>query len=415
MNKPIAVVLGGTNPHKALIENLQGRGYYTILVDYLDSPPAADVADEHLKESTLDREKVLQIAKENNADLVIATCVDQANVIACYVAEKLNLPHPYSYENASLIADKTSMKQKMIDVGIPTAKYVIAESIDEIDLNTLSFPIVVKPSDSNGSKGVRKVDNTEELTIYLNEALKISRNGKAIVEEFIEGDEVGIDCFITEGKAHVITTHKKRKPQLKDGSVIFSIGSISPVPISKIAQKKIESVAHKIANTFNLRNTPLLMQVMVKNDEIKVIEFAPRIGGGLNFRKILLFAGFDILNASIDSYLNNKIDVKYKFIDHYYSENHIYTKPGRFGRIEGIEKLIKNDTMLEYYPNKIKGQFVSRGNASKDRIGSFIVKGDSIETIQDKLKTIIDSISVLDSNGSCMEYPFNKSMYYNII
>ena len=84
MEKQIALVLGGTVPHMELIRQLKERGYYTILIDYLDNPPAADVADEHIKESTLDEEKVLEIAKQRRASLVISGCVDQANISACY-------------------------------------------------------------------------------------------------------------------------------------------------------------------------------------------------------------------------------------------------------------------------------------------------------------------------------------------
>ena len=233
--KPIAVVLGGTNPHKGLIEKLKARGFFCVLVDYLDNPPAKTAADFHIQESTLDKEKVFEIAKELDAKLVIATCVDQANVTACYVAEKLNLPRPYSYEVASVVADKVTMKIRMKKAGIPTASYVRTNRVTDLNIDSLAFPLVVKPADSNGSKGVRRVDNVDELTSYLKEALLISRNGDAVIEEFIEGDEIGVDCFIVNGKAHVITMHKKRKPSIKDGSVIYSIGSISPPAISSEA------------------------------------------------------------------------------------------------------------------------------------------------------------------------------------
>ena len=91
IHKLIAIVLGGTLPHCELVRNLQGRGYYVILIDYLEAPPASSVADEHVQESTLDKELVLHIARKREASLVISTCIDQANVTACYVMEKLGL------------------------------------------------------------------------------------------------------------------------------------------------------------------------------------------------------------------------------------------------------------------------------------------------------------------------------------
>ena len=111
-NKPVAVVLGGTFPHITLVENLRQRGYYTILVDYYDNPPAKASADEHLQESTLDKKKVLDIARSRNAELVISACIDQANVTACYVADKLGLPAPYSYETALRVTNKILNERK---------------------------------------------------------------------------------------------------------------------------------------------------------------------------------------------------------------------------------------------------------------------------------------------------------------
>jgi len=113
MNKLVAIVLGGTYPHKSLINNLKLRGYYTILIDYYAFPPAKVDADEHIQESTLDKGKVLEIAKKRNASLVISTCIDHANVTACYVAEELNLPAPYSYEIALTVTNKNMTRFMM--------------------------------------------------------------------------------------------------------------------------------------------------------------------------------------------------------------------------------------------------------------------------------------------------------------
>ncbi|MBO4909063.1 MAG: hypothetical protein J5476_07260 [Lachnospiraceae bacterium] len=122
-----ALILGGTAPHKELIEKLKKRGYHTILVDYFENPPAKEVADEHIMISTLDKEAVLETAKKLNADLVISTCVDQANAVCCYVAEKLGLPIPYSYETALDMTDKSRMKKIMKEHDIPTSDYLVLD------------------------------------------------------------------------------------------------------------------------------------------------------------------------------------------------------------------------------------------------------------------------------------------------
>ena len=190
-----AVVLGGTFPHRELLVKLKERGYYTVLVDYYDSPIAKDVADKHIKESTLDRAKVLQITKQEKADLVISSCIDQANVTACYVSERLGLPCPYSYETALNVTDKKRMKEIMLRNGIPTAKYYSINNVDEFIPEALNYPIIIKPADSNSSKGVRRIDAYDQNTLdFISLALSISRNNSAIIEEFKIGKEIGVDC-----------------------------------------------------------------------------------------------------------------------------------------------------------------------------------------------------------------------------
>jgi len=163
MNKLVAIVLGGTYPHKSLINNLKLRGYYTILIDYYAFPPAKVDADEHIQESTLDKGKVLEIAKKRNASLVISTCIDHANVTACYVAEELNLPAPYSYEIALTVTNKRLMKEMMVSNGIPTSKHITVNEKSDYNIDGFLFPVIVKPTDSNSSKGVRKATDLTEL------------------------------------------------------------------------------------------------------------------------------------------------------------------------------------------------------------------------------------------------------------
>ena len=407
MNKPKAIVLGGTIPHKALIENLKQRGYYVILLDYYKNPPAKEAADRHIQESTLDKDKVLEVARQEKVDLVISTCIDQANVTACYVGEKLGLPIPYSYQTALDISDKSSMKTMMRQGGIPTSHFIHVEKETSLNLAGLTFPLVVKPSDSNGSKGVRRVDSPGELDQYLADSITISRNNKAIVEEFVEGPEIGVDCFVADHHAHIVAMHKKRKPQKKDGSVMFSIGSISPPELSESAKQNIQGIANKIAKVFRLNNTPLLIQLIGHGDNSSVVEFAPRIGGGLNFQKINLFAGFDIIDAAVDSFLGVAVKPVYNLPDFFYSENHIYTEPGIFGKTTGYEELLDKEVLVAFFPNKTQGMVIHPGKASKDRAASFIVKGETKNEIISKVQQTLAAVKVFDINGNEMAFLHN--------
>lgn len=407
-NKPVAVILGGTNPHKALIENLKNRGYYTILVDYYENPTAKVAADKHIKESALDLEKVLCIAKESKAKLVISTCIDQAGLTACYVAEQLGLPAPYSYQTALNVTNKVLMKKKMIENGIPTAKYISVNSIEKFYEAGFKLPVVVKPADCNGSKGVKKANTFLEIEKFLKDALVLSRTATAIVEEFKTGIEISVDCFVEKNNARVIMMRQKFNTLGTKDTVIHCYASVVPALVSDQAMSLIKKTADNIAKVFNLENTPLLMQVIVDANNVNVIEFAPRVGGGLSYRTVKINTGFDILNSAVDSYLGNLSKVRWHPPKMFCSTNNIYADACTFGNITGYEELLRDDFIEEIYFYKTRGMTIGSDMASNTRAGAFLVKADTAQELLEKTKKAIDTLEVFDLSGN----PVMKKNFY---
>ncbi|ANT64603.1 ATP-grasp domain-containing protein [Prosthecochloris sp. CIB 2401] len=397
--KPVAIVLGGTFPHIKLIENLKKRGYCTILVDYYENPSAKMAADEHYQESTLDMDKVVEIARGRDAKLVISTCIDQANVTACYVAEKLGLPAPYSYETSLAVTNKGIMKDCMVQNGIPTSKYVFIKDLSGFEYAGLKFPVAVKPADSNSSKGVRKACDLDELGRFLDEALKISRTNEAIIEEYKEGREIGVDCVIKDKKASVIMTRERRKV-VSNGDPIQQIqGSFWPADITQRNIVALKRIAEDIADAFNLDNTPLMMQTIVNGDDINVIEFGARIGGGENYQIIELHTGLDIIEVAIDSFLGCPLTFDYKAPANFYADIYLYTEPCVFGEFSGYEELV-NTGVIEYlHVYKARGVEVGAEISSNNRVGAFLVKSEQIDELYEKINIAIQKIETFDING----------------
>jgi biotin carboxylase len=397
--KKKAIVLGGTDDHIRLIEILRVRGYYVILVDYYENPPARSFADEHIRESTLDKDLVLEIAKLHKVHLVVTACIDQALLTACYVAEKLKLPTPFNYNTALRVTNKAYMKQRMVDTGIPTSRFVVTESPKDVEVNDLTWPLMVKPVDSNGSFGVRKVNNIKELEAYLEVALNISRSGRAIIEEYKAGKEISVDVFIENKKATIVMMSQLRKKSInKNVNLIFQ--TLIPPEISDKTKAKIEVVANKIAENFTINNSPLLMQVIVDdNDEINIIEFAPRIGGGSKYRTIQTITGVDMVSHVLDSFLGIKSHVVVKSGNFFYSRSHIYALPGRLGQVKHINRLIDDGTIEEFIHYKTEGMEIGENYASRDRIGSFFVRAENTEILKNKINKAISTLEVIDLNG----------------
>ena len=395
-NKPVALVLGGTSPHAELLRLLRDRGYWTVLIDYYENPPAKFAADEHLQESTLDQERVLEIAKEYNASLVISTCIDQANVTAIYVLEKLGKFAPYDYKTAILVSNKTEMKMKMIAGDIPTSKFIQVSNIDKADWSNLEFPLIVKPCDSNSSKGVRRCENNEMVVKHLKEALTISRNKQAIVEEFKEGREIAYDSYVLNGKVHILMTRERRKIIGFEDQVQQIYGSFWPAKISDKTKEKLIDIGEKIANTFGLENTPLMVQTIADENEMNVIEFAPRIGGGENYRIIQMATGYNLIDAAIDSFLDIKPVLKYRESDRIYLDKYLYVKPSVFSEIKGLKGMLDKCVIESFEIYKSRGAVITEDISSNNRVGSFIVSANGQESGINKIHEVIDNIEIYD-------------------
>lgn len=402
MNKPIAIVLGGTAPHVLLVNKLHKRGYYVVLVDYLINPPAKKVADEHIQASTLDKEKVLEIAKDKLVSLVISTCIDQANSVCCYVAEKLNLPHPYSYETSLYVTNKGLMKGRMKEFDIPSSPFILSKDVKKVDWNQVSFPCVVKPVDCNSSKGVHRADSIEEAIPFVEEAIRLSQSNEAIIEGFCLGDEIQVDCVALENEASVVMTRSKVKVAGKNNAVLNSYGSIVPALVSDKVSLELNRIAINIAKGFGLRNTPFFYQAIVSGDTVNVLEFAPRVGGGLSYYMIKNFTGFDAVKAAIDSFLGEPIKPDCHAPEKYYRTCLLYSKPCVFDHIEGMDELKEKGMVKEVFITKSKGDEIDGDMRSSNRVGSFIVEASSIEELRERVKYCLNSVGVIDEKGNNM-------------
>ncbi len=398
-DKKVAVVLGGTAPHIELIKRLQRRGFYVVLIDYLDNPPAKNVADLHIQESTLDEEMVCKVAKDYGASIVLSACVDQANITACYANEKLGLPRPYSYDIASKITNKGYMKQVMCTHNIPTSKYVYLDRDEELETIELQYPVMVKPADSCAASGVKKAYNEEELRRYLADAKRISRNGRTVVEEFVEGFEVSVYAFVAEKKANIVMISQRMSVIEGEDQVLKCFATLAPAQMSEVAYRKIEKAATSIANAFDLDNTPLHVQVLISGDDISIIEFAPRVGGGISYQTILDNTEFDILEATIDSYL--QIPVKPHFVSpkYLYTVNLVYGKPGVFDRLTGHDELIADGTIESLHFHKTRGMQISADRASGGRVAAFLVKSKDKAGLLAKIDKAMQTMNVYSSEG----------------
>ncbi len=393
-----ALVLCGGVPQIDLIKNLKNRGITTILADMNDKVAARVYADKFYKVSVLDIDAVRQVAVNEKVDFLITVCADQVLQVVAHIAEELGLPWYIDYETAENVSKKSYMKKIFWENGIPTTKYVILDRFEEEKIAHLRYPIIVKPVDAYSSRGVCKVHNIDELRAALDVAIEISRTKTAIVEEFAEGDEISVDIYVEEGKAHVLCLTNIYKIG-EDGKFIINRSRI-PADVSPEIADKIANTVQKIADAFGLKNNPMLVQLISDGENISVIEFCARTGGGIKFQMIKRVSGFDVVNAVVELTLGEKPHVgEIKKLDTLILNEFVYTYPGELKSLEGFDELLNEGIIATYSAFKTPGAKFTQINSSGDRVAFFSIEADSVEELKRKHKIANERIRVIGIDG----------------
>lgn len=396
----VMVIAGGV-PQMELLRQLKERKLETVLLDGNENCLARNIADKFYKVNIFNIEDVKKIAIDEKVDFIITVCADQVLLVVAQVSEMLGLPCYIGYKQAQDVSDKIRMKRIFKENGIPTTKYLELENLDMNEISKLNYPLVVKPVDAYSSKGVRKAETEEELITYYNEAKAISRSGGVIVEEFFKGEEISVDAFVLNGKAHILSITNSEKVKDKDRFVIFR--GRYPANIPDTIRNQIENVAQKIADSFGLVNSPLLVQLLHNGMNISVLEFCARTGGNMKWLLIKNSCGVDVITATIDITLGLVPDVTPKKMNNNIVVNDfIYCKPGVFDHFEGFDELVEQGIINEFHPVRTKGTEMHGVTSSSDRIAGMNILADSVDEYNQKLKTILEHIAIVDNKGNDM-------------
>lgn len=393
-----ALVLCGGLPQIALIEDLKSRGITTLLADMNEKVPARKYADEFYQVSVLDVPAIKQLAAEQKVDFLITVCADQVLQVVAQVSEELNLPCYIDYATAENVSKKSYMKKIFWENDVPTSRFVIMDKLDTEKIAHLNYPIIVKPVDAYSSRGVCKVNSIEELEKAFNNAVTISRTNNAIVEEFVEGDEITVDVYVEEGIAHVLCMSNLYKIG-EDGKFVINRSRI-PADVSDDIAAQIRNTAQKIVDAFGLKNTPMLIQLISDGKKISVVEFCARTGGGVKFLMIKKMSGFDVVKAVVDLTLGLKPHVSDLTKNEKIVVNEfIYCKPGVLDKLEGFDELLKDGTIAEFSQFKASGTTFGAINGSGDRVAYFSIEADSEEDMRNKHIRANKTIRALSVEG----------------
>lgn len=394
------MILAGGNDQIALIEEL--RRYFKgdveiVLVDMSDKVRAIPYADRFLQISTMDKVAVLKAAQDEKIDYILTACGDQPLSTMAYVATEMGLPTYLTEQDVRDLTNKRYMKEKMVRSGIPTAKHIYIDKTWNGKLPDFEYPLVVKPVDSNGSKGVKKVFAPIDLEKSLKEAFQFSLSGDVIIEEFKQGEELSVDVYVEGTTAKLLSiTASKKIQENKDSFTI--IQSYYPAP-TDYKEERVLEICQMIVDAWHLHDTPLLVQMIQKGDSYNVLEFSARMGGGSKYRLIQVLSGVDIMKVYVEMVMGKKPHVEPQKQFNNSIMSYIYCYPGVYESVEGLAELKEKCIIFDYFIYRSPGSVIEKSNTSSDRVAGFLVVGTSPEEVEKKLADANAALRVLNEKG----------------
>lgn len=404
---PRLMVLGGSQCQLHALQRAKNEGMYTILADYTNKPAGAAYADVHEQVSTFDTSACLETARKYDVQGIMTMGTDQPVYTAAKVSEALGLPGCLTAEQALLVTNKKEMKKKLTEAGIPTVPWMLIDRTATADrLQGLHPPYVIKPLDSQGQRGIFKLDTAEEVLAHLEQTLSFSSCEEALVEEFYENDEMTVSGYIDDGKL-IIFSVVDRLVYPDPVHIGVCIGHRYPsVHIGDY--EIIRRISEDIVREFGLKNGPFYLQLLKGERGIVVNELACRIGGAFEDVTIPWLTGFDILDAVMKNALGHPVDLsRYKEFrcDRLTREAAVqlmFCEPGEIGKIADREELMKLPFVLDCgYNYKVGSVIPSMENATA-RFGHAVLTGTK-ETMAENISLFYEKFSVKDKNGKEMK------------
>ena len=332
------LLLGGSSQQIVAIETAKRLGLYTVLCDYLPDNPGQYHADKFYLASTTEKEKILKIAQSEGINYIIAYASDPAAPTAAYVAEKMGLP-TNPYKSVEILCNKDLFRSFLEQNGFntPKARGYASKKQAISDIDFFSFPVLAKPVDSSGSKGVTVVRGFQDLDSAMDYAFSYSRCHRIIIEEYLEKKHpylIGGDIFVLEGKIiqwGLMNCHR-------DSAVnpLVPVGKSFPLILDKQDFENVKDTLQSIVNKLGIQHGAMNVELLVDDkNRVFPIDVGPRSGGNMIPDLLGMIFHCDVVEMCIRAAMGSKIIIPDDKGESLYATLNVHSaQNGKFDHIE---------------------------------------------------------------------------------
>lgn len=379
------LVLGGDHFTIPVVEAAHKQGYYVITCDYLPDNVAHKVSDEYVNFSTIDKEGILEWAKKNPIDGVV-TFTDSGVVTTAYLQHHLGLPQIGPLASVELLQNKARFRQFLTEHGfnVPKAKGFTHKEEALASKDFFTLPVIVKPVDAAGSKGVTKVSDWNELETAVDWAIKFSFSGDFIIESFIEkqGCSSDSDCFSVDGQFKFISFSAQRFDEKAAGEYTPAAYSW-PSTLGKEAEEELSRELQRLITLLGMRTTVYNVETRVGTDgKPYIMEISPRGGGNRLSEMMRLATGVDMITAAVRGAVGDPVyDIEQKSLNGCWAE--IIVHADNTGVLDGIEIVPEFESFVREKDFWFKkGDAVKEFQSARDAIGTLVLQFPSSEKLE---------------------------------
>lgn len=296
--KDSIVIIGANSFQNRVILKAKEMGYITHVFAWKSGDIGEKTADYFYPISITEKEKILDQCRKIKPKAIVSIASDLAVITVNYIANELGLT--CNNPTDSLICtNKYEMRKAFQAGGVKVPKFIEVGLDTPVNLDGFRMPVIVKPTDRSGSRGITKVLDKKEINSAIQNSVKDSFEKKAIIEEFIEGEEYSCECISYKGKHNFLTITKK----YTTGAPHFiETGHIQPSGLSENVIEKVKEEVFKALDALNIKNGPSHSEFKIdKNGNIGIIEIGARMGGDcIGSDLVKISTGYDLLKLTID-------------------------------------------------------------------------------------------------------------------
>ena len=378
-NKKTVLIFGVGPLQESIIARAKKMGLYTVGIDPCQDATCRDCVDAFEVMPGKDYEGHCAVIEKYDIDAIVTAATDKPLVMMARLAEKYGFPF-YSVETAQWSTDKYQMKKRFLDGEVPCARGRLAKNVEEVA--DLQLPLIVKPRDNSGSRGVILCRSQKELEDAFKEALGYSHLDSVLVEEFIEGQEYSIEGLHYDGKSEVIQFTEKTTTPFPYN---VELAHKQPANLTEDQKAAIRETIKRIARCMKYDNCPTHTELKINERGVFVIETSPRLGGGnITSHLVPLSTGINMEDQLLCISLGGKVDTYTGHVEKAAGVKFLEFGSGTVKHInEKMFEVSQWPNVEHFNINLHEGDVIDYFKSGLDRYGEFIVTTKSRNQLDD--------------------------------